>query len=144
MAVLVTDRGFGPDDWKTGLVPLAALSDQPCRLGPAAVDLSSPALSVQDWDRLCRLLPQLSLVRVRLRHFGDTAALDLARALRARGYGGRLRAHGAVLARLYTLLRRAGFDEVELDHDQAMLQQAEHWHFEALWRPQPALPRRTL
>ncbi len=135
MAVLVSDTGFRMDDWAWGYVPLAALADQPCRQEPAGVDLSSPALSRHDWDRLCRLLPQLSLVRVRLRHFGDTAALDLAREIRARGYVGRLRAHGAVLARLYTLLRRSGFDEVELDRDQARMQPAEHWRYERGWQP---------
>lgn len=135
MTMLVSDAGLRMDDWAWGYVPLAALADQPCRQGPAGVDLSSAALSRPDWDRLCRLLPKLSLVRVRLRHFGDTAALDLAREIRARGYDGRLRAHGAVLARLYTLLRRSGFDEVELDRDQARMQPAEHWRFEPGWQP---------
>ncbi len=139
MSVLVTDAGFGPENWKNGLVPLAALSDQPCNIGPVAVDLSSPELSGRDWAQLRHHLPRLSMVRVHLRHFGDTASLDLARALRAQGFAGRIRAHGAVLARLYTLLRRAGFDEVELDREQARRQPAEHWQFESLWRPQPAL-----
>ena len=132
MTVLVKDWGFVPDDWNTGYVPLAALSNRPGRVGG---DLSSPDLGRGEWARLCQLLPELGLVRIRFRHFADVAALDLARSIRARGYAGRLRAHGAVLAGLYTLSRRAGFDEVALDCEQARLQPAEHWRYETTWSP---------
>ena len=139
MTVLVRDGEFVADDWRAGYVPLAALSDHP---GQAGVDLPSAELARADWERLCALLPELGLVRIRLRHFGDVAALDLARAIRMRGWRGRLRAHGAVLASLYTLARRAGFDEVELDADQARLQPAEHWRFEPGWSPVRRHPAR--
>ncbi|MCB1388575.1 MAG: DUF934 domain-containing protein [Rhodobacteraceae bacterium] len=132
MTVLVKDCGFVPDDWTTGYVPLRALSDAPGSIG---VDLSIPELGRGDWARLCALLPELGLVRIRLRHFADVAALDLARAIRAQGFEGRMRAHGAVLARLYTLARRAGYDEIELDREQARLQPAEHWRNETGWSP---------
>ena len=132
MSVLVRDGGFVPEDWTQGYVPLPALCDHP---GGAGVDLRTPELGARDWARLCRLLPELGLVRIALRHFADVAALDLARAIRAQGYAGRLRAHGAVLAGLYTLTRRAGFDEIELDPEQARLQPAEHWRFEPGWSP---------
>lgn len=134
MTVLVRDCGFLPDDWDAGYVPLAALADRP---GWAGVDLPTPDLGRREWQRLCRLLPELGLVRIRFRHFADVAALDLARAIRAQGYRARLRAHGAVLAGLYTLARRAGFDEIELDRDQARLQPAEHWRNETGWSPAP-------
>ena len=142
MAVLVTDSGFRPDDWRHGYVPLAALSALPDLTGTAAVDLSAPVLSRDDWARLCVALPRLSLIRVRLRHFGDMQALDLARAIRAHGYARRLRAHGAVLAQAYTLVRRAGFDEVELDRDQARRQPPEHWHNNPAWQPRSRLTAR--
>ena len=132
MNILVKDGGFVPDDWQAGYVPLAALSNTP---GQAGVDLSSPRLDRDQWARLCRLLPQIGLVRVRMRDFGDVAALDLAQAIRRSGYRGRLRAHGAVLARIYTLARRAGFDEIELDPEQARLQPAEHWRNVPDWSP---------
>lgn len=142
MSVLVTDKGFNGDDWRGGYVPLAALSDQ---VGGCGLDLDTPQLTRRDWARLCRLLPQLGLIRVRLRDFGDLAALDLARALRAEGYRGRLRAHGAVLAVFLTMLRRSGFDEVELDCEQARLQPAEHWRVEEGWTPAPPrAPRRPV
>lgn len=132
MTVLVKDGGFVPEDWGVGYVPLAALSNRP---GWVGVDISAPDLGRRQWARLCRLLPELGLVRIRFRHFADVAALDLARAIRAQGYEGRLRGHGAVLAGLYTLARRAGFDEIELDRAQARLQPAEHWRFEPTWSP---------
>ncbi|WP_168192110.1 DUF934 domain-containing protein [Pararhodobacter marinus] len=132
MTILVKDGGFMPEDWQAGYVPLAALSNAP---GQAGVDLSTPQLGREEWARLCRLLPQIGLVRVKMRHFGDVAALDLAQAIRRTGYRGRLRAHGAVLARIYTMARRAGFDEIELDPEQARLQPAEHWRNVPDWSP---------
>ncbi len=135
MTVLVTDAGFVPDTWRDGYVPLSALSDHGGLPGRRGVEIGSPELTRSDWARLCRMLPLLDLVRVRLRHFGDTAALDLASAVRAQGYAGRLRAHGAVLAGLYTLARRSGFDEVELVREQARLQPCEHWRNEIGWHP---------
>ncbi|MFN4098645.1 MAG: DUF934 domain-containing protein [Pararhodobacter sp.] len=137
MTILVRDGGLVPDDWRAGYVPLAALSDQP---GGVGVDLYTPDLTRAQWLRLCAVLPELGLVRIRLRHFGDVAALDVARAIRTRGYTGRLRAQGAVLASLYTLLRRAGFDEVELDPEQARLQPAEHWRYDPGWSPARRAP----
>lgn len=132
MVVLVRDGGFGPEDWVKGYVPLAAMSNDPDGIG---LDLSTPALSRAQWARMVRLLPEVGLVRIRLRDFGDLYAFDLARAIRQTGYRGGLRAHGAVLARAYTLARRAGFDEIELDARQARLQPAEHWRNEAGWSP---------
>lgn len=129
MAVLVTDAGMVPDDWHEGFMPLGGQG--------RALDLPSAALTRDQRAWLEQALPGLALIRLGLRHFGDTAALDLARALRGLGFRGRLRAHGAVLARSYTLLRRAGFDEVELDNDQARLQPPEHWHNETGWQPRP-------
>ena len=129
MAVLVTDDGMVADDWRGGFTPLGGAG--------RGLDLPSAALGRNDWAALRAALPGLALIRLGLRDFADTAALDLARALRAQGFTGRLRAHGAVLARSYTLLRRAGFDEVELDPDQARLQPAEHWRNETAWHPRP-------
>jgi len=127
MTVLVTDAGMIPDDWHGGFMPPGGQG--------GALDLPSASLSREARARLISALPGLALIRIRFRHFGDTAALGLARDLRAQGFAGRLRARGAVLARSYTLLRRAGFDEVELDTDQARLQPPEHWHNEVHWQP---------
>ncbi|MCB1407273.1 MAG: DUF934 domain-containing protein [Rhodobacteraceae bacterium] len=135
MTLLVTDSGFIPDDWADGYVPLAALSDTADPTLNVAVDLNSPVLRSREWDRLRAALPRIGLIRIRLRDFGDVEALDLASTLRRHQYGGRLRAHGAMLARCYTLARRAGFDEVELDPAQARRQTCEHWRNEPGWFP---------
>ncbi|WP_417596991.1 DUF934 domain-containing protein [Pararhodobacter oceanensis] len=136
MAILVTDEGFAPDDWRHGYVPLAALSDAADGGWRLGIDLRSAELSPRDWQRLRAALPRCGMIRLRLRHFGDTEALELAERLRAAGYRGRLRAHGAVLARFYTLARRAGFSEVELDRHQAQRQPREHWRFFDTWAPE--------
>jgi len=99
-------------------------------------------LSVREWQRLVYLSPHVALIRICLRHFGDTQAITLVRRLRAAGFTGRARAHGAVLARCYTFARWAGFDEVELDRAQALRQPCEHWRNDPSWQPVPHLLRR--
>lgn len=137
MTVLVTDKGFEQDNWRDGYVPLCAASGLGEVRNATGIDLPTPILSPPEWQRLRGLLPDTRLVRVALRHFGDTQALDLARDLRTLGFRGRLRAHGAVAARFYTLLRRSGFSEIELDARQARLQPVEHWRNETGWNPGP-------
>lgn len=140
MIILVTDTGFHLDDWRDGFVPLAAVSDQPgATFGQLAIDLSSCHCPVSDWIRLRNLLPRTALIRIRLCHIGDSAGYALATSLRRAGFEGRLRAHGAVLAGHYTLARRAGFTEIELQPHQARCQPREHWQNNDGWSP---LPRR--
>jgi uncharacterized protein (DUF934 family) len=135
MRVLVTDDGFAPDDWNDGYVPLAAISDDTVRGFALGVDLKTPELTPHEWERLGTVLSRAGLVRICVRNFGDLDAYALATALRSKGYMGRLRAHGAMLARCYTLARRAGFDEVELALDQARLQPRELWRNVPGWKP---------
>jgi len=139
MTVLVRDTGFAPDDWPHAYVPVMAVSPEVDLVFRLGVDVSDAARARHVWGRLCAVLHRTGLIRIGVRDFGDAGACDLAKGLRIAGYAGRLRAHGAVLARNYTLYRRAGFDEVELTHDQAGRQPAEHWRFDPAWRP-GALP----
>jgi len=141
MVILVTDTGFHPDDWVDGFVPLAAVSPQTeGALGRLAIDLGAPISTRADWARLGRFLPRTALIRIRLRNVGDTLGYDLATSLRREGYRGRLRAHGAVLAGHYTLARRAGFSEIELQPHQAQLQPCEHWQINPVWSPVRRMP----
>lgn len=136
MAIIVTDRGLRPDDWKNGFIPLAALSDmEGADIGPLAIEIDTRRFCARQWLRLLRVLPRISLVRIRLVRFGDAMAFELARRLRVAGFVGRIRACGAVLAQQYTLARRVGFSEVELNALQARLQPPEHWQDVALWMP---------
>lgn len=135
MTMLVSDAGLAPDDWKYGYIPLAALAAVQVEGVRLAVDIAVPVLAASEWLRLRDALPRIALIRIRLRHFGDCPGYDLARDLRSAGFRGRLRAQGAVAPRFYTLMRRAGFTEVELSADQALHQPGEHWHNERAWFP---------
>ena len=123
MSVIVTDTGFAPDDWVGGFCGAAAAND--C----AALDL--PA-DVQPED--VTLTPALKMIRVDFPSSADGRGFTIARALRLRGYTGRLRARGHVLADQYAMARRAGFDEVEIDADLAARQPEDQWILRADWR----------
>ncbi|MEP0247052.1 MAG: DUF934 domain-containing protein, partial [Roseobacter sp.] len=64
----------------------------------------------------------------------DGRGFTIARALRLRGYTGRLRARGHVLADQYAMARRCGFDEVEIDSALAERQPESQWQFRANWQ----------
>ena len=54
--------------------------------------------------------------------------------LRLKGYTGRLRAKGHVLADQYAMARRSGFDEVEIDHNLAARQPEDQWLARSNWQ----------
>ena len=110
--VIVTDTGFAADGW-TGPV-----LDLPPDTDPDAVDLSAAA----------------GLIRVDFPSFADGRGFTIAKRLRMRGYQGRLRARGHVIADQYAMARRAGFDEVEIDAQLAARQPQTQWVFRADWR----------
>lgn len=112
MSVLVTDRGFAADDHSGPRVDLAADTD------PA--DLVSPA--------------EDGLVCIAFASFADGRGFTLARLLRLRGYRGRLRATGHVIADQYAMARRAGFDEVEISDALAARQPEDQWQMRADWQ----------
>ena len=126
MSIIVTDTGFGADDWHGGIVPLA---ERPANDNALAVDLgpeTDPAL-----------LPELltaPLIRIAFPSFADGRGFTLAALLRRAGYAGRLRAKGHVLADQYAMARRAGFDEVEISETLAARQTEDQWLARADWR----------
>ncbi len=123
MSVLVNDNGFGSDDWTGGYCAGDTAND--C----LALDL----LSDTDPHQV-RLNPALQMIRVDFPSSADGRGFTIARGLRLRGYTGRLRARGHVLADQYTMARRAGFDEVEIDATLAARQPQEQWLFRADWQ----------
>jgi uncharacterized protein (DUF934 family) len=123
MSVIVTDNGFDADDWTGGYCGSGAAND--C----TALDLASDA-SPEDVS----LTPSLRMIRIDFPTSADGRGFTIARALRLRGYTGRLRAKGHVLADQYAMARRSGFDEVEIDDALAARQPAEQWAFRADWR----------
>lgn len=126
MSVIVTDSGFGRDDWTGGFLSLA---DQPANDISAGVDLGSDT----DPTTLDAVLTA-PLVRIAFPSSADGRGFTLAARLRRLGYQGRLRAHGHVLCDQYAMARRSGFDEVEISDALAARQPEPHWLSRANWQ----------
>ncbi|WP_324754779.1 DUF934 domain-containing protein [Roseovarius sp. Pro17] len=124
MSVIVTDAGFGPDDWTA---PIKALEDARDGVG---IDLAASV----DPAELAGRLPEITMIRVDFPSSADGRGFSIARQLRLMGYQGRLRARGHVLADQYAMARRCGFDEVEIAEDLATRQPEDQWMFRADWR----------
>ncbi|MFV0359511.1 DUF934 domain-containing protein [Tropicimonas sp.] len=127
MPVIVTDSGFSADSFRGSFT---ALADIGTTGQPVALDLP-PDTDARD---LTDHLPGLEMIRVDFPSFADGRGFSLARTLRRMGYAGRLRARGHVLADQYTMARRSGFDEVEIDDTLAARQPEDQWLARANWR----------
>ncbi|MFZ5963828.1 DUF934 domain-containing protein [Thalassococcus sp. BH17M4-6] len=112
MSVIVTDAGFAPEDHTGPILDLASDTT------PDALDIA----------------PGVRLVRIDFPSFADGRGFTLARLLRLRGYTGRLRARGHVIADQYAMSRRSGFDEVEISDDLAARQPEAQWLDRAQWQ----------
>lgn len=123
MTVIVTDTGFDNDDWTGGFADLSVANDA------SALDVPSDTDPAE-----VPICERLEMVRVDFPSSADGRGFTIARALRLRGYKGRLRAKGHVLADQYSMARRSGFDEVEIDDELAKRQPQEQWVFRANWR----------
>ncbi len=122
MTQLIDDEGFVADDWRHGFVELGEAANDTCALHvPSDADPATVPLCAQ-------------IVRVDFPSSGDGRGFTIARVLRLRGFKGRLRAYGHVLADQYGMARRAGFDEVEIPDDLAARQPEDQWKFRANWR----------
>lgn len=124
MSVIVTDTGFGADDWTA---PILALEDAHAGV---AIDLPASA----DPLELAGRLPDVPMIRVDFPSFSDGRGFTIARQLRLMGFTGRLRARGHVIADQFTMARRSGFDEVEIAAEMAERQPESHWLFRANWQ----------
>ena len=122
MTQLINDTGFVTDDWTAGFCTQGAAND--C----VALDLSS------DTDPAEVSLAGLKMIRIDFPSSADGRGFSIARALRLRGYSGRLRAMGHVIADQYAMARRSGFDEVEVNADIAARQPSDQWLFRADWQ----------
>ncbi len=123
MTQLINDTGFVADDWTHGFCAAGAAND--CR----ALDLPSDAQPEE-----VQLQPSIEMIRIDFPSSADGRGFTIARALRLRGYTGRLRAKGHVIADQYAMARRAGFDEVEVNDEIAARQPADQWQFRANWQ----------
>ncbi len=124
MNVIVSDEGFSPDDWTDGFVTLEDAAND-----VVALDVASDT----DPDELIERLGNAQMVRVDFPSSADGRGFTIARVLRLKGYKGRLRAKGHVLADQYAMARRSGFDEVEIDNALASRQPEDQWLARANW-----------
>ncbi len=124
MSVIVTDTGFAPAE------PVNAVTLADLALHQGAVDLAP----TDPPDALRDALPALHLIRIACPGFSDGRAFTIARRLRMMGFAGELRALGPLLADQYTMLRRVGFDSVEIPDALAARQPAAQWQFRADWQ----------
>ena len=113
MSVIVRDDGFHAEDWAGAVVELAPDTDA---------------------GQLASLTAGAELVRVAFPAFSDGRGFTLGRRLRARGFTGRLRAAGHVIADQYAMARRSGFDEVEISDELAARQPEAQWKARADWQ----------
>jgi len=116
MSTVVTDKGFTIDDWNAGYE------------GADTLDLAS------DVDPVGLDFNGIVMIRVDFPSFADGRGFTIARQLRLRGYTGRLRAKGHVIADQYAMARRAGFDEVEIDASLAQRQPEPDWLARSNWQ----------
>jgi uncharacterized protein (DUF934 family) len=123
MSVIVTDQGFHPSP----TVAAVGLADIAAHAG--VLDLAN----TDDPALVAPYLADLTLIRVAFPAFNDGRAFTIARRLRMMGYGGDLRALGPVIADQYAMVRRVGFDSVEIPDDLAARQPQDQWLFRANW-----------
>lgn len=125
MSQVVSEAGFGPDIFAD--VPLTSLAEYK---GGGALVLSGE-------DNIATLDPHLKaldLIVVTFPSFADGRGFSQARALRAIGYNGHLRARGHVLVDQFRAALRCGFDDIEITDEQA------ERNPEAQWRAVPMVP----
>jgi uncharacterized protein (DUF934 family) len=127
MTVLITDSGFGSDDFTA---TYTSLEDFEQAQGATALDLASDT----DPSALKDKLADVSMIRVDFPSYADGRGFTIARRLRLMGFTGRLRAKGHVISDQYAMARRSGFDEVEISDALAARQPADEWAFRANWQ----------
>lgn len=139
LSIIINDDGFLLDDWAHGFSTFTKLEtpaedqpeDQPeDQKAALAIDLANDfdAIEILPW------LDKINLIRIEFPVFSDGRGFSLATRLRLLGYVGRLRAKGHVLADQYTMARRAGFDEVEINQELALRQPEPQWRERSDWR----------
>ena len=126
MNVIVTDTGFGADDFTCGFVTVDEVAANDCEYG---IDLPSDADPT-----ILKGFNNAAMIRIDFPSSADGRGFTLAAMLRRAGYKGRLRAKGHVLADQYAMARRSGFDEVEIDDALAARQPEDQWLFRADWQ----------
>ena len=124
MSVVITDKGFKADDLNVAFVALGEAANS-----VAALDVPSDT-ELSDLDAHLNA----DVIRVDFPSAADGRGFTIARQLRLKGFQGRLRARGHVIADQYAMARRSGFDEVEISDELAQRQPEDQWLFRANWQ----------
>ena len=114
MSVIVRDDGIHADDFT----------------GEAVLDIAQDTKP----EALPKIFEGIELIRVEFPAFSYGRGFTLARLLREKGYRGRLRAVGGLIADQYAMARRVGFDEVRISAALAARQPQEQWTYRADWQ----------
>jgi uncharacterized protein (DUF934 family) len=125
MSVLITDTGFGPLPPAPEPVPFV---DREHHQGSVVL------ASHDDPADLAPYLADLTLIHVDFPVFSDGRGFTIGRRLRMMGYRGHLRAQGHILPDQYAMIRRVGFDDVEISDDLAMRLKEADWRARADWQ----------
>jgi len=137
MTILVTESGFGEDDWTGEVLPFDIFwSGQDLPEEGLAVDFPND----RDPADLAPWLERLALIRVAFPGAADGRGFSIAARLRSMGYTGRLRAAGPLIADQLRAASRVGFDEIELPEAVAARQPEGMWRI----RPQGSYQARVL
>lgn len=125
MAIVITERGFAPDDWvEGGVLPFDVLAGGG---EPSADRLAVDFPNDRDPAELAPWLDRLEMIRIAFPAMTDGRGFSIARRLRAMGYTGRLRAAGPLIADQMIAARSVGFDEIEAPESVAARQSEEQW-----------------
>ena len=66
-------------------------------------------------------LNKFKIIRIDFPTFADGRGFTLAKLIRTRGFTGHLRAKGHIISDQYAMLRRSGFDDVEISQNLSLL-----------------------
>lgn len=131
MSVIITDKGFGPDDWTKGFLAWDDTEIGRWDHEPGyAIDLPNTA----NPEDVVPFFNEAAMIRIPFPSFADGRGFSVAKHLRLLGFRGRLRAYGHVISDQYAMARRVGFDEVEISDELAARQPQEEWLFRADWQ----------
>lgn len=132
---LLDRNGWKADAWvraeepiatESLLVPLAALDaalDARAGEQKIGVEIANDVTAADLLDRQ----DGLDLVAIGFPQFKDGRGFGIARALRAQGYRGTLRATGPLVPDQFAFAFECGFDEIEIGEEQAARQPIEQW-----------------
>ena len=79
-------------------------------------------------------LNKFKIIRIDFPTFADGRGFTLGKLIRIRGFIGHLRAKGHIISDQYAMLRRSGFDDVEISQDLAERQPEAEWLFRNNWK----------